>query len=136
MYSWYRKAKVYYVYLAGVPSAGPSFSSSRWFTRGWTLQELLASHDVRFFSSTWTLIGAKNEVIFALSDITGIEVWYLGDSKAVWQATVAERMSWVSKRLPRGLKIWHIVCLEYSISICLFCMAKGSEHSFDFKRRY
>lgn len=39
MYSWYQAAEVCYAYLADVPSNN-TFSCSRWFTRGWTLQEL------------------------------------------------------------------------------------------------
>jgi hypothetical protein len=60
--------KVCYVYLADVLSSGydPSpkvnddaLSQSRWFTKGWTLQELVAPRCVQFFGQDWTLIGTK-----------------------------------------------------------------------------
>lgn len=40
MYRWYEKSGVCYAYLRDVPSV--PLDQSRWFTRGWTLQELLA----------------------------------------------------------------------------------------------
>jgi hypothetical protein len=50
MYRWYQQAEVCYAYLADVPSdtvnVGSEFSKSKWFTRGWTLQELIAPSEV------------------------------------------------------------------------------------------
>jgi len=59
MYTWYRYASVCYAFLADVPLAthetlhdpGSHFRRSRWFTRGWTLQELLAPTETVFFSA-------------------------------------------------------------------------------------
>jgi len=59
MYKWYQNAQVCYVYLVDVPSSGfdlspdmndDAFSKSRWFTRGWTLQELIAPRNIQFFA--------------------------------------------------------------------------------------
>jgi hypothetical protein len=60
MFRWYRDAAKCYVYLSDVSTGKHSWSSerlwevgfrqSRWFTRGWTLQELLAPRSVEFFS--------------------------------------------------------------------------------------
>lgn len=54
MYQWYKKSAKCFVYLDDVSSEslaedGQSFQKSRWFTRGWTLQELLAPSCVEFF---------------------------------------------------------------------------------------
>ncbi|EJF57898.1 hypothetical protein DICSQDRAFT_173520 [Dichomitus squalens LYAD-421 SS1] len=48
MYAWYGDADICHTYLADVPpgdaphSEDSSFRESRWFRRGWTLQELIA----------------------------------------------------------------------------------------------
>ncbi|KAF7935209.1 uncharacterized protein EAE97_008116 [Botrytis byssoidea] len=62
MYAWYEKAAVCYIYLIDVPSAqdpyriDSAFRKSRWFTRGWTLQELLAPSKIVFFDQEWDMI--------------------------------------------------------------------------------
>src|SRR5262249_8258217 len=54
MFKWYRNAKVCYAYLVDVQAADPaSFEKSRWFTRGWTLQELIAPKRLIFFDGRW-----------------------------------------------------------------------------------
>ncbi len=66
MFAWYSRASVCYAYLSDVRSdedpthAGSSFRRSRWFTRGWTLQELIAPAEVVFLAADWTEIGTKH----------------------------------------------------------------------------
>ncbi|KAK3695763.1 hypothetical protein B0T22DRAFT_478391 [Podospora appendiculata] len=100
MYAWYRDAVECYVYMSDVhpmiASPGldgllepeeeweeeyPAFRDSRWFTRGWTLQELLAPRVVRFYDSAWNYLGQKSHssllnidafFLATLSDVTGI----------------------------------------------------------------
>ncbi|KAF8550593.1 TPR-like protein [Imleria badia] len=59
MYRWYEKAAETLVYLADVPSSSelgdPALTKSRWMTRAWTLQELLASKVIRFYNREWKL---------------------------------------------------------------------------------
>ena len=75
-----------------------SFGKSRWFTRGWTLQELIAPSVVEFFTVEWTEIGTKASLPEQLSAATGIPIRVLrGESPST--CTVAERMSWASKRM-------------------------------------
>jgi hypothetical protein len=67
MFRWYRSAAKCYVYLLDVsmvaePSWEPAFRSSRWFMRGWTLQELLALIIVEFFSQEGTKLGDKTSL--------------------------------------------------------------------------
>jgi hypothetical protein len=72
MCRWYQNAEVCYVYLADVSVEDivksdddederdtSSFSKSRWFTRGWTLQELIALSVVVFYSKDWQILGVK-----------------------------------------------------------------------------
>ncbi|KAH7360964.1 hypothetical protein BKA65DRAFT_604235 [Rhexocercosporidium sp. MPI-PUGE-AT-0058] len=58
MFRWYQNASRCYVYLMDVEA----FRKSRWFTRGWTLQELLAPRSVEFFSQDGKRLGDKNSL--------------------------------------------------------------------------
>jgi len=116
MYRWYQEAEVCYVYLEGVRYSGTwtedpptppnwtknhslraDFSKSRWFSRGWTLQELIAPPNLMFFNSNWEEIGTKLSLQEALTDITGIpaQVLLRGD---LGESSIAQRMSWASWR--------------------------------------
>ena len=95
MYRWYQESGVCYAYLADVPPN--AFSKSRWFTRGWTLQELIAPSTVIFLDQKWQEIGTKSSLQRVISEITGIPTDILlgGDLE---DASIAQRMSWASKR--------------------------------------
>ena len=103
MYAWYKKADVCYVYLAdyhGSTRAGrpvPAFSESRWFRRGWTLQELIAPESVIFFNSQWMDIGTKHSLREEISEITDIQPEALLGAK-LEDFSVAQRMCWASRR--------------------------------------
>lgn len=112
MYMLYKKAEVCYAYLADVlepPPAGwtdngqndddwtTTFSSARWFARGWTLQELIAPRNTVFYTSDWRIIGTKRELCQTIARNTGIpSIILLGVDFG--QTLVAERMSWAAKR--------------------------------------
>ena len=79
MYRWYQNAGVCFVYMADVflqvnddPSKMELFGSSRWFTRGWTLQELLAPRHIIFYDHGWEEIGSKIDLIEPISHTTGV----------------------------------------------------------------
>ena len=84
MFRWYRKAAKCYVYLTDVStndhidlSLQPweeAFENSRWFTRGWTLQELIAPPSVEFFCFNGNRLGDKKSLEGQLHKITGIPV--------------------------------------------------------------
>ena len=102
MFRWYREAKTCYVYLSDVTDEShmeSGFSGSRWFTRGWTLQELLAPRDVQFYNSTWKLLGNKTdtEILRPIEKVTGIPRLFLR-GEALTNASIAQRMSWASGR--------------------------------------
>jgi predicted RNA-binding Zn-ribbon protein involved in translation (DUF1610 family) len=102
MFRWYRNAVKCYVYLADVSIAHPAWeqtlSKSRWFTRGWTLQELLAPSHVEFFSLEGSWIGNKSSMGYKLQGITGIPIDALRGTKSLSEYSVVERMSWASSR--------------------------------------
>jgi hypothetical protein len=81
MFHWYRNAARCYVYLSDVPGtaicSGEAAKSialrqSRWFTRGWTLQELLAPSTVDFFFEDGKKLGSRLSLLSTLCEITGI----------------------------------------------------------------
>lgn len=73
-------------------------SHSRWFTRGWTLQELLAPDHVKFFASNWSYLGSKRDHLSSIADITRIPVYALRGSFYIWFFSIAARLSWASGR--------------------------------------
>ena len=60
MYQWYKGSEVCYVYLSDVSLSARKPKESRWFTRGWTLQELLAPSFVKFFDQDWNYLSCKD----------------------------------------------------------------------------
>jgi ankyrin repeat protein len=108
MFRWYQNATRCYVYLSDVskdPSTSddrsqrwkPEFRQSRWFTRGWTLQELIAPKSVEFFSKEGTLLGNKRSLEQTIQEITGVAVHAIrGD--ALSRFSEEEILSWVTKR--------------------------------------
>ena len=104
MYRWYYDPQVCYIYLVDVPSDedpesdGSAFTRSRWFTRGWTFQELLAPPSVIFYDQNWVEIGTKASLQVVISKITGTNVRALLDGE-ISQSSVGQRMSWASRRL-------------------------------------
>ena len=103
MFSWYQNAAICYAYLSDVPKCADvltvdsMFSRSRWFTRGWTLQELIAPNNLTFFSMDWHPFGTKVELSSRVSSITGIERTFLS-GKDLESASTAKRMSWAASR--------------------------------------
>ena len=55
-----------------MPAWEASFRKSEWFTRGWTLQELLAPSSVDFFTGEWEKLGNKRLLIQQVHEVTGI----------------------------------------------------------------
>ena len=114
MFIWYRDAAVCYTYLSDVvfPGAvgltkpntgmfereGQAGRYSEWFERSWTLQELLAPKDMRFFDKDWQFMGTKNHLAIPLGIITRIKVSYLSGSEDIQDANVAAKMSWMAGR--------------------------------------
>ncbi|KAK2736950.1 HET domain containing protein [Colletotrichum kahawae] len=100
MFSWYRASEVCYAYLEDFPEGAPTkdMSRCRWFTRGWTLQELLAPQLVTFFNAKWESVGTKTELCNIIREATGIGIATLCDPTAIDEACAAKKMSWASSR--------------------------------------
>jgi Heterokaryon incompatibility protein (HET) len=110
MFRWYHDAGNCYVYLSDVSIGGsskngqfsqetwePAFQKSRWFTRGWTLQELIAPASVEFFSVEGERLGDKKSLERQIHDITGITPQAL-QGAPLSHFGVDKRMSWAAKR--------------------------------------
>lgn len=104
MFRWYEGAHVCYAYLEDVHHGqAPDvfdihFKQSRWFTRGWTLQELLAPKRVDFYDRAWSFIGNRSSLAETIKNITRIPTHYLRDEKDFRSASIAVRMSWAAFR--------------------------------------
>lgn len=111
MFNWYHNAARCYVYLSDVSIAEhatdpqssrktweTAFRNSRWFTRGWTLQELLAPASVEFFSKEGHSLGDKKSMESTIHTVTSIAVEALSGKKRLTDFTVQERMAWATHR--------------------------------------
>ena len=110
MFRWYQKAAKCYVFLSDVPRTTAdsedrshqlfwesAFRTSEWFTRGWTLQELIAPASVEFFSKDWELLGDKVSLERHICEITKIPCSVLRGSLLA-NVSTTERMSWAETR--------------------------------------
>lgn len=112
MFRWYQDSVKCYVYLSDVSSDKaesngqssqlwePAFRRSRWFERGFTLQELLAPRSVDFFSREEQCLGDKKSLEKQLHEITGIPVTALRGT-ALSQFSIGERLRWAENRMTR-----------------------------------
>jgi len=109
MYRWYKNAGVCYAYFHDVPD--PLFPTApdrkryrkfngwpEWFSRGWTLQELIAPSDVQFFNKNWQNIGDKRALAPTLADITKIPEHILTHGLCGNRPCIAQIMSWAANR--------------------------------------
>ena len=98
MFRWYSEAEVCYAYLQDVLApAADDIRQSRWFLRGWTLQELIAPLKVEFYTKHWKPMGAKVDLRSKLSEITGIPCRVLAGA-SMDRIGAAQKMYWASKR--------------------------------------
>ncbi|KAK4608994.1 Vegetative incompatibility protein HET-E-1 [Fulvia fulva] len=118
MYQWYECASECYVYLFDVLYGSDSpiedldsqLERSDWFTRGWTLQELIAPRTVLFFNASWSLIAIKNsealadheelsvEISSQIASITGISLDILLGQAHISNKSAAQKLSWIARR--------------------------------------
>jgi hypothetical protein len=119
MFDWYGGSSICLAYLDDISrqTVGNSFRASRWFTRGWTLQELLAPEEVRFYDKDWQFIGLRSTLADDMARATGIDTTFLRPNFASFPflltlpsphsvqlrqklnvTSVATCMSWLSRR--------------------------------------
>ncbi|KAL8788186.1 MAG: hypothetical protein Q9213_001825 [Squamulea squamosa] len=128
MYKWYARSAECYVHLSDFalsvqerqfrlqygkdawfsyiwPTVSTKFRESSWFTRGWTLQELLAPSNIAVFDANWYRIGSLDDLLEDVIRITGIPKDVLSFDRQLIQLrpihrakSVARLMSWASRR--------------------------------------
>jgi hypothetical protein len=110
MFRWYKEATVCYVFLTDVSTGKrkfdsesclaswePAFRASRWFTRGWTLQELLAPRNVIFFSREGKMLGGIPKLLDILRGVTNLPVAVLKGT-SLNEFRIEERLAWTKDR--------------------------------------
>ncbi|KAH7407328.1 heterokaryon incompatibility protein-domain-containing protein [Cadophora sp. MPI-SDFR-AT-0126] len=123
MFRWYQNAARCYVYLSDVLASEceeygqqselvwqSAFRASRWFTRGWTLQELLAPVSVEFFTKDGRRLGDKRSLEQLVHEITGIALTALRGSVTLPEFDVEERFKWAETRQTTREEDW-VYCL-------------------------
>ena len=105
MYRWYQASAVCYAHLLDVRDGGSDkigtnqqIMDSVWFARGWTLQELLAPPNLRFYDGNWNVLGTKQTLGSVLRKVTGIDENILSGEDPLESRSIAQRMSWASRR--------------------------------------
>ncbi|PMD31381.1 HET-domain-containing protein [Hyaloscypha variabilis F] len=107
MFKWYRDSAVCYAYLCDIPAL--DFADSRWFTRGWTLQEMIAPKELKFYDRDWKFVGTKRGLVDQLRQITGVDTTILRGGSVRFMS-VSRRMSWAARRK---------TCREEDMAYCL-----------------
>lgn len=110
MFRWYQNAARCYVYLSDVPLYGQgssdladrpwqsAFRESKWFSRGWTFQELLAPMQVEFFSQEEILLGNRTTLGKEIHEITDVPVAALQGAQCLQEFGIDEKKRWASNR--------------------------------------
>jgi hypothetical protein len=107
MFRWYENSAVCYVYLSDAYGTQPVYIGDnwaseehvkpRWYSRGWTLQELIAPRHVRFYVRDWRFVGTKEEYLRKIYESTGIDIYAL-EGGDLLRMSVARRMTWLADR--------------------------------------
>ncbi|KAK0714498.1 hypothetical protein B0H67DRAFT_467139, partial [Lasiosphaeris hirsuta] len=94
MFRWYQQSEICYAYLGDVSTGNRDrFVDSALFSRGWTLQELIAPRKLRFFDNNWSHIGHKAVLERDISHRINIPMYVLSTGEFS-MASVAQKMSW------------------------------------------
>lgn len=99
MFRWYRDSFLCFAVLTDIgPAHRDVFMRSVWFTRAWTLQELIAPTKLIFFDTNWDKLGTKHDLAQEIADRTRIDKDVLLGQKRLERITVAQKMSWAADR--------------------------------------
>ncbi|EXK38334.1 hypothetical protein FOMG_08737 [Fusarium oxysporum f. sp. melonis 26406] len=140
MFRWYQNAARCYVYLSGILAADyrsgqqsglaleSALQAHRWFTRGWTLQELLAPASVEFFTQDGLRLGDKKSLEQQIHETTGIAIQALRE-RDLAQFDVKERFRWADKRQTTHEEDWAYCLLGIFGIFMPLIYGEGKEHA-------
>ncbi|GIZ43358.1 hypothetical protein CKM354_000658900 [Cercospora kikuchii] len=97
MYRWYQKSETCYVYLDDYQDSA-SMGDCRWFKRGWTLQEMIASPKLLFYDGSGESIGSLSGLIQQVSAITDVHKELLSGRRSLSTFSIAQKMFWAANR--------------------------------------
>lgn len=129
MFRWYQNAAICYVYLSEVHfrrkqsatadnSWDREFRQSRYFSKGWTLQELLAPTVVKFYSQEGEYLGDKASLLQQIHDATEIPPTALEGTLPLVRFTIEERVAWADHRDTKKPED-KAYCLQGIVGVCL-----------------
>ncbi|CAN9409476.1 unnamed protein product [Alternaria alternata] len=138
MFRWYRDSAKCYVYLEDVSYDSKDleydywlrFQKSKWFTRGWTLQELLAPKDVKFYTKEGGLCGRRSDMVDWIAKITDIPADALKGTP-LSQFSIEQRMKWAEgRKTTRQEDLAYSLLGIFDIQMSLF-YGEGRERAFE-----
>jgi hypothetical protein len=100
MYAWYESSAYCMAYLADDTGSPGSFKRSQWWTRGWTLQELIAPKELMFYDHMWSPRISRFYSAPIIEDITGIpkNILEMPSRAALRKVCAAVKFSWAARR--------------------------------------
>lgn len=135
MFRWYQSAKICYCYLADTESL-KDMDADRWFTRGWTLQELLAPRKIKFYNKNWMPLSNEqndkrcSDITSIIERVTTISVVSISSFEPRSDRGVAHKMAWAAKRRTTKAED-HAYCLMgiFGVSFSI-AYGEGPERAF------
>ncbi|KJA19370.1 hypothetical protein HYPSUDRAFT_1095940, partial [Hypholoma sublateritium FD-334 SS-4] len=138
MFKWYRRADVCIAYLAETITLD-DVKQDKWFTRGWTLQELLAPKFIKFFSKSWIALSDNpnlsdtsrtSPLLYALSNASGLSMEELSSYPHIGRHPIWRKMQWAANRkVTRGEDTAYSLMGIFDISMPIG-YGEGAEHAF------
>ncbi|KJA21734.1 hypothetical protein HYPSUDRAFT_41581 [Hypholoma sublateritium FD-334 SS-4] len=140
MYKWYQAAAVCITYLADTASLD-AMHADKWFTRGWTLQELIASNSMRFYAADWKTIHSEGPLILPaeendkenraiLKQIQRATTISEEELRHPMRVPISRRMQWaVHRRVTREEDLVYSLMGIFDISMSI-AYGEGAEHAF------
>ncbi|KAK1834626.1 heterokaryon incompatibility protein-domain-containing protein [Podospora conica] len=101
MFQWYKDAWVCFAFLEDLDQDAiveKELGKCRWFTRGWTQQELIAPRELWFFDRGWSARGTRKTLCVLLGTITGVQPDVLVGITMLRDVLTAVKMSWAAFR--------------------------------------
>jgi hypothetical protein len=122
---WKRQAQAKHQLLISAYEADEAitieFKRSMWFTRGWTLQELLALSILLFLNYKWNPFGTQGNLADHIASENSFLRKYSSRTRKLKLVVRRKRCRGLRTERPAGLKTSRIVCLVYSMSTCHCC---------------